>query len=345
MQKRIAKISLLAILLTLSLTVPIVAIQGAKPKYWELNPMVIGDWLIGNYNWEEAATQPWCKGSGTLEDPYMITNVVIDGTGSGFCMMIRDSDVHFKVMNCIFKNAKSGLILFNLSNGLIFKNKFLDNRVELPEPGGFGILLAKSDNNEIKKNTARGNQKSGIHLANSDNNLIVDNNCEENMRGIMLADAGTGGSDENTIIRNNCKGNYQGIMVWMNSNNNLITKNDCTENVGGIEIHLSYGNILSGNTIENNVWGVGTGVGSYSNIIYHNNFINNSQQAWDAQLGDNNWYHPDLLEGNYWSDYSGVDDGSGCDKHAIAGDGIGDTDLPWYLDPYPFINENGWESD
>ena len=33
-------------------------------------------------------------------------------------------------------------------------------------------------------------------------------------------------------------------------------------------------------------------------------------------------------------------------KHAIAGDGIGDTNLPWPgtdFDNYPCIEENGWE--
>jgi len=60
----------------------------------------------------------------------------------------------------------------------------------------------------------------------------------------------------------------------------------------------------------------------------------------------NKWYHPELLEGNFWSSYTGLDDGSGSDKHAIAGDGIGDTNTPWWgseFDKYPFIQENGWD--
>jgi hypothetical protein len=79
---------------------------------------------------------------------------------------------------------------------------------------------------------------------------------------------------------------------------------------------------------------------SNNNIIYHNNFINNYlTQVYDSSA-NNHWYHPDLLEGNYWSDYPGVDDGSGSNKHAIAGDGIGDTNIPWPglgYDNYPFF--------
>jgi len=47
------------------------------------------------------------------------------------------------------------------------------------------------------------------------------------------------------------------------------------------------------------------------------------------------------LEGNYWSDYPGVDDGSGTGKHAIADDFIGDTDIPWPepgYDYYPLMS-------
>jgi len=47
-----------------------------------------------------------------------------------------------------------------------------------------------------------------------------------------------------------------------------------------------------------------------------------------------------LLEGNYWSDYSGADDGSGSGKHATSGDNIGDTEIPHpgtNYDNYPLM--------
>lgn len=84
---------------------------------------------------------------------------------------------------------------------------------------------------------------------------------------------------------------------------------------------------------------------STNNLINHNNFINNTIQVYDTNPANNNWYHPTLLEGNYWSNYTGVDDGSGIGKHAIAGDNIGDTELPHPTtdyDYYPFIAEDGW---
>ncbi len=119
--------------------------------------------------------------------------------------------------------------------------------------------------------------------------------------------------------------------------------------------------MASGNSITNNTLTNTTGIGiqvitdpdqwHQRNQIYYNNFIDNGVQATDNHPDFNDWYHPDLLEGNYWSDYPGVDDGSGdfvwdtTDKHAIAGDGIGDTNLPWLglsYDGFPFMRENGW---
>jgi len=57
-------------------------------------------------------------------------------------------------------------------------------------------------------------------------------------------------------------------------------------------------------------------LGSSNAKLYHNNLINNTQQASSASA--NSW--DDGLEGNYWSDYTGVDsnkDGIGDSPHVI----------------------------
>ena len=71
--------------------------------------------------------------------------------------------------------------------------------------------------------------------------------------------------------------------------------------------------------------------------------IDNVVQAYSVEESENNWYHSDacILEGNYWFDYPGADDGSGTGKHAVTGDGIGDTQIPWLgpeYDYYPPMN-------
>ena len=72
--------------------------------------------------------------------------------------------------------------------------------------------------------------------------------------------------------------------------------------------------------------------------IYNNNIISNLIQVQDNQITSNKWYTDE--GGNYWSDYTGVDNGM---NGRISGDGIGDTLIPHQgLDLYPFINHDGW---
>jgi parallel beta-helix repeat protein len=73
---------------------------------------------------------------------------------------------------------------------------------------------------------------------------------------------------------------------------------------------------------------------SNGNTIYHNNFVGNVDQLEHYQ--SSNTWDDGTGKGNYWSDYIGVDDGSGGRP---AGDGVGDTLLPHQnVDWYPLIN-------
>jgi nitrous oxidase accessory protein len=82
--------------------------------------------------------------------------------------------------------------------------------------------------------------------------------------------------------------------------------------------------IIRNNSIcNNNGIGLSITADNFGNIIYHNNFLENDQNAYDncnniwyPATENNTWYNATLLEGNYWSDYTGID---------VDGDGIGDT--------------------
>jgi hypothetical protein len=66
-----------------------------------------------------------------------------------------------------------------------------------------------------------------------------------------------------------------------------------------------------------------------NNIFHHNNFVNNgdSGQAYDM-CGNNYWFDGESSQGNFWSDYTGIDNdsnGIGDEPRVIAGGGGQDT--------------------
>jgi parallel beta-helix repeat protein len=138
----------------------------------------------------------------------------------------------------------------------------------------------------------------------------------------------------NVLINNKISDNYQGLDL-IDVTDNMIFGNTITYNeFEGINLDdYSNNNIFVCNNISlNNRYGVRIGYFNYciNNIFYHNNFINNAQNAYDK--GSNSWDNGYPSGGNYWDDYTGID---------ADGDGIGDT--PYYIpggdneDGYPLI--------
>jgi len=254
--------------------------------------------------------------------------------------------------NCIIENTLSnndnGLYLYDSAHNSIIENTITDNQDHGIMLGfsskynsisgntitnnWFGIALYDASNhNSITGNTIANND-AGIFLDDScNNNSISENTITENYEHGIVLDS----SENNTIAENIITDNKHGIFLFDASDCNTITGNIIANNGDGIVIISSKENTISGNNITNNKEGIVLS-GSLNTVIYHNNIIDNIVQAYDETPEDNHWHHPDLLEGNYWSDYPGVDDGSGAGKHAIAGDGIGDTYIPWPTDSYDF---------
>jgi parallel beta-helix repeat protein len=198
------------------------------------------------------------------------------------------------------------------------------------------VAIAFSSFNTVTNNTLLENTN-GVYLYSSNSNIISNNNCSFNRyRGIDLRY-----SSNNRIDNNTCISNYvSGIFLYY-SESNTITNNNVSSSINrGILLNSSIKNTIFHNDIQfNDQHGLYI-IDSSRNNIYHNNIIENAIQAVELEASHYNEWDNGNGEGNYWSDYIGLDNGA---YGRVASDGIGDTQLLHLdLDKYPFIKRSGW---
>ncbi len=161
----------------------------------------------------------------------------------------------------------------------------------------------------------------GLNFEASNNNIFREMEITSNYEGIYME-----GSSNNFIIDSNISSNYNGLFQRSGCDGscsyNIFTRNTFEEN-------LNY------NVYNSDDWFCGS---SEYNLFYLNNFIhsNSNLQVFWLWPGDYNNFFYFQGQGNYWNDYPGSD---------TNGDLIGDTNLPWHYDYYPFIYRNPWMTD
>jgi parallel beta-helix repeat protein len=189
----------------------------------------------------------------------------------------------------------------------------------------------------IQNNVGLSNHKSNIFLSSSTGCIITDNIIKNADSGIYLSS-----SSSNTIYDNTIEDNSAHGLVISSSSSNDIHGNMIQDN-GNYGVYLSSGSsnneIYENNIQENNGYGLRT-VSSSGNIIYKNYFSDNGGgNANDP--GSNSWSYSS--QGNYWDDYTGVDNFHGPNQDIPGPDGIGDT--PYSIpggsnqDLYPLVNQ------
>ena len=295
-----------------------------KADHWILtgSPIYIDDndparnWAI------TAATNDWCSGSGTWNDPYIIENVTIDGLSSWMEIRILNSEVYFILRNNTFFNGNTGIFLENVENGLITNNTVSYNSYQgislivgqnitisenIVEYNFRGLSLTSSSNNNFIRNNSfsfngdpSGDNYAGIVIIDSNRNIIQENEVFSNENGGIFTDSD---STYNEILGNNIYGNEYGIQLSGNGNNQILG-NNITNHDSGIYFELSsnYNNVSKNFIVNNTFYGVI--LDSNQNYIYFNNFSTNGINAYDKGL-ENKWDYGKV--GNYWDDYSGVD--------------------------------------
>jgi parallel beta-helix repeat protein len=230
-----------------------------------------------------------------------------------------------------YKNTQVGQLFIINSTNITFDNFQINDT----KPG---ILIFYSDYVTINGSDIDSITQHGIYLLYSSNCTISNNNISNipyYYAGIVLAY-----SSQNFISRNILKSNDGGLSLNYNSNNNIITQNYFIFNDGGFGICNGVNNKVLYNTFTRNNRGVLLVYQKYNNnnfrfgnnSVYNNNFINNTQQAFDSH-GPNFWNSTYPIGGNYWSDYTGVDNKKGKNQDQTGNDSIGDS-------PYSNITGN-----
>jgi len=231
-------------------------------------------------------------------------------------------------------NNDYGIYLYSSSNNTLTGNDASSNN-------DYGIVLDSSSNNTLTGNTAYSNDLIGIYLYSSSNNTLTGNNASDNNYGIRLYSS----SNNNTLTGNTAYSNdLAGIYLYSSSNNSVSGNNITNNNYGVFLGSSSNNNSVSGNNITNNTaYGVRL-YQSSNNTFYHNNFIDNTQHVYFYTPGyTNHWNSSYTTGGNYWSNYTGVDQFSGPNQDVAGSDGIGDTPHvldAWNQDNYPYINKD-----
>jgi parallel beta-helix repeat protein len=202
----------------------------------------------------------------------------------------------------------------------------------------YGIVILDSQENlTVNNNTAIGNNLEGISIQEAASTLVAEgNNVSYNYYGFSLYDS------LSQIKNNKVLLNEYGI--YIGSGSPTISHNVIEHNGNGTYIFGSASPIINTNYISySEFYGIYI-QNTTGSLIYHNNMINNTYQAYDNTNNSNLWDNGYPSGGNYWSDYNGTDNYKGPGQNISGSDGIGDTNYTIDADSqdnYPLMDPWG----
>jgi len=220
-------------------------------------------------------------------------------SGGGNALEIYAGCYNFVIGNIVNRSTE-GIILHDV-HGTLVQDNFVNNcRYEGIELERHREILLSD--NVIFNNTVDNCGRYGIKIRGTTNTIIQNNRVNNTERGIELAWENTIGCIQGNIISNSSYGmDFAGRPSY--------------------DVKICNYKINS-NTLINNHYGI-YHYYSENNTLFHNNFINNTQNAFETF--DNTWYSSWVEEGNYWSDFDEPGEG------AWDNDNDGIIDSPYYI--------------
>src|SRR6266699_2866942 len=202
------------------------------------------------------------------------------------------------------------------------------------------VSFVNSDFIDVSDNTVSGDSYGGIvlstchdvsiennHVSTYGNNLVPLSGGEVGISGCKIVNI-----SNNTLAPTYYRYPYTPPLLKVSFSSDLtVSGNNLSNAITAVSILNSSNATITGNTLQSNAQGLI--LNNTANIqVFHNNFLNNDLQAQDTNSTQNVWDNGYPSGGNFWSDYTGVDNCSGPQQNICPSpDGIGDT-------PYTFNN-------
>ena len=234
-------------------------------------------------------------------------------------MWLQADSINNTICDNVFAGNRYGISIEWADGNIVSGNTLMD--------GQLGIQILNAEYTEILNNTITNNYGSewdaGIRLDSAGYTRIFCNNITDNWRAILLYNA----SPHVSIINNNISCNEFGVRMrtggsgYMNMSGNIVMSN---RGYGiGLSQYSDY-NTITQNNIGMNEYGLFTEYSTH-NTIYWNNFVNNTGQVYVGSGSINTWDKGYPSGGNYWSNYTGLDQYGGPYQNLTGSDGIGDA--------------------
>lgn len=211
-----------------------------------------------------ALAEGW-QGNGSYDNPYIIENYDIDGTGYSYCLYVGNTTHNYTIMDCNLHDA----------NGVL----------DWPYFPQSALCLYNTRYGLLENNTLLMNNQAGIYLNNAIIAKVMNNNASQNAVGIMLRYSGVVTMEDNTLSSH---GN-SGINLWQSHGNHIINNTISNSTpAGGIVLYDTQHNTVHSNTLtDDGIYVMGNSV-SYWNThtISTSNEVNGRPvQYWKNQIG------------------------------------------------------------